>query len=127
MVSNRTTAIIRRRVNTFLTELCSIERETNMRGHMGEPLSNRWETVAENVPCRIITLGQNSTQSEAEPVGSTEALIERWRLICPAGTVLAVDNRAVLSDGRKYQIVDIDDRLTDQAFVSATVVRARNG
>lgn len=124
MVSNRTTAIIRRRVNTTLTELCSIEHETGMKGSMGEPLHG-WETVAADVPCRVIRANAASRGTEA--VGSTEALVERWRLICPAGTVFAVDNRVRLSDGRVFQIVGIDDRLTDEAFVSALMVRARNG
>lgn len=126
MVSNRTLAIIKRRVNTYLTERCRIEREAGTRGQMGEPLHDS-ETVAADVPCRVIRLGQNSTQSEAEAVGSTEALIERWRLICPAGTTFAVDNRVWLADGRVYQIVDVDDRLTQEAFVSAVMVRARHG
>lgn len=123
MVSNRTTAIIRRRVNTFLTERCSIERESGTKGRMGEPLHG-WETVTTNVPCRIITIS-SSTSNQTEDVGSTEALVERWRLICPAGTVFAVDNRVRLADDRVFQIVDVDDRLTDEGFVSALIVRAR--
>lgn len=126
MVSKRTRAIIRRRANTLLTELCSIERETGATGLMGEPLHN-WETVERNVPCRIILIGQFSTRSEYDAVGATEALVERWRLICPAGTTFAVDDRVRLADGRVYQIVDVDDRLTDEAFVSAVMVRARDG
>lgn len=125
MVSNRTIALVRRRVNAFLTERCSIEREAGMKGSMGEPLHG-WEMVADNVQCRVITVNQSSTQTEYEAVGSTEALVERWRLICPAGTVFAVDNRVRLSDGRVFQIVDVDDRLTDEAFVSAMMVRARD-
>lgn len=124
MVSNRVMAIIRRRVNTFLTERCSIEREAGTKGRMGEPLHD-WETVAEDVPCRIITLSGATTSSEAEAVGSTEALVEQWRLICQAGTTFAVDYRVRLADDRVYQIVAVDDRLTDEAFVGAVMVRAR--
>lgn len=124
--SARTINIVRQRVNGMLTETCSIERETGATGLMGEPLHG-WETVAEDVPCRVIRVGQSSTQSEYEAVGATEALVERWRLICPAGTSFAVDNRVRLADGRVFQIVDVDDRLTDQAFVGAVMVRARNG
>ena len=126
MVSNRTIGIIRRRVNAFLTETCSIKRKAEIRGHMGEPLPD-WETVASDVPSRVITINRGSIQSEYEPVGSTEALIERWRLICPVGTTFAVDNQVWLSDGRKFLIVDVDDRLTDAAFVAAVMVRARDG
>lgn len=124
--SARTIAIVKKNVNAMLTERCNIERETAMTGLMGEPLHG-WETVAADVPCRVIRVGQSSTQSEYESVGATEALVERWRLICPAGTVFAVDNRVKMADGRVYQIVDVDDRLTDQAFVGAVMVRARNG
>lgn len=126
MVSNRTRAIIRRRVNTLLTERCTIERETGTTGLMGEPLHG-WEKVSEDVPCRVITVGQSGTRSEGRAVGAAEALLERWRLICPAGTVFAVDNRVVFDDGRTFEIVDIDDRLTDEAYVSAVMVRARHG
>jgi len=126
MVSNRTLAIIKRRVNTFLTETCTIGRESGLKGAMGEPLHGV-EVVAADVPCRVITLGQSSTRTEYESVGSAEAMVERWRLICPAGTSFAVDNQVVLSDGRVFQIVDVDDRLTDQAFVAAVMVRARDG
>lgn len=125
MVSSRTRAIIRSRVNMYLTERCTIEREAGMTGLMGEPLHG-YETVAEDVPCRIIMIGQSSTRSEYDAVGATEALVERWRLICPAGTAFAVDERVRLADGRLYQIVDVDDRLTDEAFVSAVIVRARD-
>lgn len=127
MVNSRTLKIIQRRVNTFLTETCIIERQTGTRGRMGEPLNDQWETVASDVPCRIINISQTSSSSQSAAVGSTETLIERWRLICPAGTELAVDERATLPDGRVFQIVEIDDRLTDQAFVSAQIVRARGG
>lgn len=126
MLRARTVNIIRQRVNQMLTERCSIERESGTKGRMGEPLHGK-ETVATDVPCRIISIGQSSTQSEYEAVGSTEAMVERWRLICPAGTAFTVDNLVRLADGRVYQIVDVDDRLTDQAFVSAVMVRARNG
>lgn len=122
----RTIALVRQRVNEMLTETCSIERESGATGLMGQPLHG-WETVADDVPCRVITIGQSSTRSEYESVGATEALVERWRLIVPAGTSFAVDNRVRLSDGRTYQIVDVDDRLTDQAFVGAVMVRARDG
>lgn len=124
MVSNRTLAIIQRRVDTFLTERCSIERETGAKGRMGEPLHG-WETVATNVPYRAITISQTSSTSEAKSVGATEALVERLQLIFKADVVLAVDYRVRLADGRVYQIVDINDRLTDKVFVSTLAVRAR--
>jgi Phage head-tail joining protein len=123
MVSSRITAIIRKRVNTFLTERCSIERESGTKGRMGEPLHD-WETVATDVPYRAIQAGTSNT-TEGAAVGSTEALIETLKLIFMADTALAVDYRVRLADDRVYQIVDIEDRLTDGAFVSVLAVRAR--
>lgn len=126
MTVSKVAALARRMVERTLTERCDIERETGAIGLMGEPL-HQWDSVERDVPCRVISAGTtNSSSSGYETVGATEAMVERWRLICPAGTALTVDSRVRLADGRVYQIVSVEDRLSDAAFAGALMVRARD-
>lgn len=126
MTVSRVASLARRMVERTLTERCDIERETGATGLMGEPL-HQWEMVEQDVPCRVIsTGGQGSQQSQYAAVGATETMVERWRLICPVGTTLKTDSRVRLTDGRVYQIVSVEDRLSDAAFAGALMVRARD-
>lgn len=121
--STRTIAAVRRNVNQMLTETCTIQRETGTRGTMGEP-SHLHENVATNVACRVIRTGMR-TRSQMEQVGGQEALVEMYRLITPVGTAFAVDDQVVMSDGRVFQVVDVEDGLTDEAFAGAIIARVR--
>lgn len=121
--SARTINLVRRNVNDLLTATCRIERETSSTGTMGEPLHD-WDVVQADVPCRVIRLAKRTTTS-AEQVGSQETLVERYRLITPVGTNFAVDDRVVMSDGRVFQVVDVEDGLTDEAFAGVMLSRVR--
>lgn len=119
----RTLGIVRRNVNRTLKERCTIQRETHTKGTMGEPL-HEFEQVAADVACRVITAGERNRTAVMD-VGSQESLVERYRLICPVGTLFEVDNRVVMSDGRVFQIVDVEDGLTDEAYAGAIMIRVR--
>jgi hypothetical protein len=120
----RTIAVVRRNVNEMLTDTCRIERQTGITGTMGEPL-NSWETVATEVPCRVIRSSLRLGASAMQVVGSQESMVELYRLICPVGTGFTVDDRVTLSDDSVYQVVNVEDKLTDSAFSGAVVTRVR--
>lgn len=121
-LSSRTAAVVRRSVNAMLTERCTIERETGGTGLYGEPV-HAWEVAAENVPCRLITVGRRNS-GETQGIGSRESVVDAFRLICPHDTAFAVDNRVKIDD-RRYAVVTVEDDPTDAAFVTAILVRER--
>jgi hypothetical protein len=121
--SDRTMAIVRRNVNEMLVDTCTIEQQMGIKGTMGEPLDS-WEIVAEDVPCRVIRAKVPNASSQTV-VGSQEAMVEMYRLECPYDTTFAVDNRVTLSDGSVYQVVQVEDKLTDSAFAGAVITRVR--
>lgn len=121
--SQQTIARVRRNVVSLLTERCTIERDAGTTGTMGEPLHD-WEVVAQNVPCRVIRAGTRNNSAYQE-VASQEALVERFRLICPVDTPFAVNDRVRMADDAVYQIVDVVDRLTDEGFTGALMSRVR--
>lgn len=121
--SDRTIALVRRNVDAMLTDTCTIERLTGTKGTMGEPL-DVWETVAADVRCRVIrarVVSPGTTQT----VGSQESMVDTYRLVCPHGTALAVDNRVQLSDDSVYHVVSVEDGLTDEGFAGAVITRVR--
>ena len=122
--SARTINLVRRNVNDLLTATCRVERETSSTGTMGEPLHD-WDVVQADVPCRVIKAGNDRSTSRTGTVGAQEALVEMYRLITPVGTNFAVDDRVVMSDGRVFQVVDVADGLTDEAFAGALITRQR--
>jgi len=124
-ISSRTLAIVRRNVGGMLTETCTIQRETGVKGTMGEPL-HTWETVQADVACRVIMAGTRNT-GDAENVGSRESLVEQYRLITPVTTPFTLNDRVVMSDGRVFQVVAVEDGLTDEAYASCIVTRTRTG
>ena len=124
-ISARTIAIVQRNVNDMLTETCTITRETGARGTMGEPLHDSTEIVAENVSCRVIRVGQGS-RGQTMNVGSQEAIVEMYRLICPVATGFTTDDIVTMSDGRIFQVINVEDGLTDEAFSGAIISRVRD-
>lgn len=121
--SSRTIAIVQRNVGEMLTDTCTISRETGTTGTMGEPL-HALEVVASEVACRVIR-SRTPSSSANQVVGSQEAMVELYRLICPSGTAFAVDDVVTLSDGSVYQVVNVEDKLTDEAFAGAVITRVR--
>jgi len=124
LLSDRTIAMVRRNVSAMLTERCTIERESGATDDMGAPLHD-WTVVASDVPCRVIRAGQQRNNTTTQIVGSQEALVETFRLICPVATPFKTDDRVRLADGTVYQVVALDDQLSDQAFVAAIIMRGR--
>jgi hypothetical protein len=120
--SARTLAIVQRNVNEMLTDVCTIKRQTGATGTMGEPL-NQLELIASDVPCRVIRAKTPNANSQAV-IGSQKAQVERYRLICPVDTAFRVDD-VVIVGSDVYQVVDVEDKLTDGAFAGAVITRVR--
>lgn len=125
MLSARTVGLVRGRVAQMLTETCTLQRESGATGTMGEPLHDDWLIVAADVPCRVIRVGEQQRRTSVQQVGAQESMVERYRLICPVGTAFDVDDRVVMSDGRIFQVADVQDGLTDEAYCSALITRVR--
>lgn len=121
--SNLTLARVRKNVNEMLTETCTLERETAAVGRMGEPLHDQ-QTVQTSLPCRVIRAGRRS-DLQTMPVGGQEAMVEMYRLICPVGTAFTKDDRVTMTDGRMFQVVSVEDGLSDEAFAAAIITRVR--
>ena len=119
MLPNSIRAQLQKQTNRWLTETAFIQRETETRGTYGEQL-HEWETVASDVPCRVI--GRN-TQSNRS-IGNQEMMVDEYRVIFEAGTVLDVDYR-VLVGGKTYRVIQIVDDRTDGTDVQAMVAGER--
>jgi hypothetical protein len=122
-ISSQTLAIVRQNVSVMLTDSCTIERESDAVGSMGEPL-HEFEVVVSDVACRMIRAGARSTGTN-NVEGGREALTDRYRLILPVGTDISTDYRVTMADGTAYEVVDVEAELTDGAFVAAVVTRTR--
>lgn len=121
--SKRTIAIVRRRVEAFLTERCDLSVQGTSVGDMGQPLAT-WTVVAADVTCRIIRAG--STFASTNTItGGREALVDTLRLIVPHETEIAADYRVQVEGGHLYEVVEVLDDLTDEAFVQAIIKRLR--
>jgi len=123
--SARTIAIVKQNVSEMLTDTCTLSRESGATGTMGEPL-HTLEIVATGVRCRVIRAGQARSSGATQVVGSQESMVEAYRLICPVGTAFVVDDVVTLSNGDVYQVVSVEDQLTDAAFAGAVITRVRS-
>jgi glyoxylate carboligase len=120
--SARTIAIVQQNVSEMLTDTCTIQRQTGATGTMGEPL-NQLELIASGVACRVIRVKTPNANSQAV-IGSQKSMVERYRLICPVDTAFRVDDVVTIGSD-VYQVVDVEDKLTDAAFAGAVITRVR--
>lgn len=121
--SSHTIAIVRRNGNEMLTDTCVLSRKAMATGNMGEPLPVL-TIVATGVRCRVIRAKVPSNSSQ-QVVGSQQAMVDIDRLECPYDTALTVDMIATLSGGSVWQLVSIEDKLTDLVFAGAVVTQVR--
>ena len=121
MVSPRTLARIRRQMAYFLSDRCSILQRGVGSGHMGEEIGN-WIPVRTDVPCRLLRSLLN-TRNAREAVGGSMELIERFRLVLPHDVRIHQGNGVRIGD-QVYEVVNIEDRLTDAMQVMVFITRA---
>lgn len=121
MVKSATIARIKARVDMFLTETCLIEAQSQASDEYGNPIPGSRVTVASNVSCRIIDLGER-LQSQAVIDSDQETIVDTYRLILPAGTAIAKDQIITIS-GDEYDVVDLITERTDETDVQAVITR----
>ena len=121
--STRTIAVVRRAGNEMLTDTCVLSRKSMATGNMGEPLPVL-TIVATGVRCRVIRAKVPANSSQ-QVVGSQQAMVETYRLECPYDTAFVVDDVVTLNDGTVYQVVNVEDQLTDSVFAGAVIMRVR--
>lgn len=115
-----TLKLLRKQAEGFLTDSCTIERESEVMGEFMAPRAG-WNVVAQGVKSRLIKPG--SQQGSAVIVAADqEVTTNHYRLILPAGTDLQPNDR-VLHDGQYYSVVRLEDRLTDELYHSAILMR----
>jgi len=107
-------------VAATLTGRALIERETASTGQFGEA-THAWQVVGVDVPCRIITVGNQAT-SQTVLSGGREVLTEQYTLVVGFDVTLAVDYRVTVN-GVRYLVVQLVDDLTDKVMQTAVVVR----
>lgn len=118
-------AQIRKVAYSFLTDRCDVMQETtSSRGATGEPIKN-WMTVAANVPCRIIKPGNTGSATAQALPALQDTLQEVYRVALPVDIPLGVDFR-IASGGEEYDVVRIEQSLTDQ-MTRIAIVSRRNG
>lgn len=122
--SSRTLGIVKRNVDAMLTDTCTIYSEASSKDSSGAP-THTMEIVASDVSCRVIR-STPPTQNRTQVVAGQEALVEYYRFITPVGTPFTVNDRVVLSTGETYDVVSVEDLLTDSAFAGAVITRARS-
>lgn len=109
-------------LNKWLQETATIQKPTEVRGVFGERIEG-YQTVATNVPCRIIdttSMGSNSK----ELVSNQEILIDRYTVVLPSETLIDVDYLVIVGD-KTYRIININDNRTNKLDVQATAERER--
>ena len=121
--SSRTIAKVRQIVGDTLTDVCDIDEQTTVTGSMGQVLQS-WTTRSSGVMCRLIRAGA-SNSSDSGVQGGAEVIEDSVRIILPYGSEVAVDYRLVVADGESYQVVAIEDALSDKGYVSVIGKRIR--
>ena len=113
---------MRAQADALMTDTCTIEVGADSVGDMGELLADQYTVVATGVACRVIMLGRRYGEV-AGRVGERETVTQAYRLICPYATALAVNQRITLSDGSRFQVVDLSTERTSEVDAQASIVR----
>ena len=104
-----------------MTDTCTIEKQSDVRGAAGEIINNQWTTVATSVACRMIT--ESARQNRTVVIGEQPTLPQRYTLVMTQGTTIEVNYRATLaSDSSKWLIDNIVSNQTDEVTLQAVVI-----
>ena len=82
---------MRAQADSLMTDTCTIERLSDTTDAAGAAV-NAWEAVSSSVACRMISVGSRFSN---DPMIRAEraVLSERYRIVLPAGTGIAVQYR----------------------------------
>jgi 2-keto-3-deoxy-6-phosphogluconate aldolase len=115
-------AHMRAMAESLMTDTCTIEVRADAVDSMGA-VSNVWTAVESGVRCRMITIGFRP-QDVLAAAADRRATKDSYRLVCPAGTALAPDQRVTLdSDGSQWLVTDLVTRRTDETDTQAVITR----
>lgn len=116
-------AHMRAMAESLMTDTCTIEVRADAVDSMGA-VSNVWTAVSSGVRCRLITIGSTRLSDMLAAAADRRALKDSYRLVCPAGTALAPDQRVTLdSDGSQWLVTDLVTRRTDETDTQAVITR----
>lgn len=113
-------SLFRHQAVRYLTDRCTIQRETRTTGGYGEQI-RVWTLIAQDVPCRMV-IARRSDLSGIETVIDGETMAVYSRIALPHDTPLGADDRITVN-GAVYSVVRIDSELTDRVFLSAILAR----
>ncbi len=113
-------SLFRQSAVRYLTERCTIERESKTTGTYGEQ-TRVWTLIAQAVPCRLV-IARRSELSGVETVIDGETMASFYRIALPHNTTLSPDDRITVN-GAVYGVVRIESELTDRVFLSAILAR----
>jgi hypothetical protein len=107
----------------YLTETCTIEAQEDTQSEYGTP-ELTWRVVAEDVRCQVIMMGRNFSTSSADVVSSQESIEDSYRIICPSGTALDINQRVTVG-GLKYNITRLITDRSSETDAQALMTRQR--
>lgn len=95
---------IQQKLNTFLDDVATIEKEATGTDVYGVPVHD-WALVADGVACRLIR-GRESRAGAVAMVGEQTRLSESYRVILPVGTEVQAGYRVTVG-GVQYRVIGI--------------------
>lgn len=124
MVSPQMIAFIRSMALRWMTDTCTIERQADSVGSLGQVLDS-WQIVSTGTACRLIT-SKGATQPSTTVMADRLTLEDTYRISLPMGTVLNADYRITIGTS-VFRVASVLDGRTDSADVQAVLVRMRDG
>lgn len=122
MISTPFLAHLRGTLARFLTDTCTIERETPVTDEFGS-VGRAREVTGAAVACRVIKAGSSNSGAGGMDAGA-ETMEDTYRLIVPYTTTLDIDY-IVTVGGLLFSVVRLETDLTDKGFKSALITRRR--
>jgi head-tail adaptor len=103
----------------WLRQRCTIEQERLAVDEYGAP-THEWVVLHRNVPCRVITSGEQ-TATAVQEQGGQESIEQRYKISVPITINLEADMR-VTCNGVTYYVVRIVQGLTNEVFRDAVMM-----
>lgn len=122
LLSPQMLAVIRQVTRSMMKDSCTIEREQDSRGALGQTI-HTWETVGANVACRLIT-SKGATLPATEVFADRITMEDTYTISMPVGTELAPDYRITINSVT-FRVAKVMDNRTDMADVQAVLTRIR--
>ena len=111
---------IRNQVSNFLTDTCTIQSTLSSVSASGRPTNNKTE-VATGVSCRVMT-STSGSRNDAELLGDRQIVGQRYSILLPYGQEIKT-GYWIITGGETYNVVSIETKLTDNAFVKVLAVK----